>query len=194
VERLSLGDSEDVGINTQADAPVPLAEDEVTDFITGRPVKLKGNEEVRQRIARALFHEYGISTWDMETNFPIPVSQDGQRRATKKADIAIFERGTSHTPENLRRVVICKPEPKGGRVTKVRTFEQAGKDLDELTTLLGTEATPKVEYGMWTNGLDFFFLQKEVGRFSATFTPRAVGSAAAPRRGRNAQDGISTLP
>ena len=43
-------------------------------------------------------------------------------------------------------MVICKPEPKGGRaVTKIRTFEQAEKDLDELKTLLGTEATPQVD-------------------------------------------------
>jgi type I restriction enzyme M protein len=174
VEPLSLNDTEHEGTNGQAGAQVSLAEDEVTDFITGNVVKLKGHEEVRQRIVRALFHEYGISTLDMARDFPIPVNLAGQRRATKKADIAIFEHGAPHTPENLRRVVICKPEPKGGRaVTKVRTFEQAGKDLDELTTLLGTEATPQVEYGMWTNGIDFFFLHKEVGRFSATFTPRA---------------------
>jgi type I restriction enzyme M protein len=169
VERLRLDESAHEGVGAQ----VSLAEDEVTDLITAKVVKLKGNEEVRQRIALALFHEYGISILDMERDFPIPVYTDGVRRTTKKADIAIFEHGATHTLESLRRVVICKPEPKGGRVTKVRTFEQAGKDLDELTTLLGTEATPKAEYGMWTNGIDFFFLHKEVGRFSATFTPRA---------------------
>ena len=151
-----------------------LAEDEVIDFISGNPVKLKGNEEVRQRIARALFHEYGIPTSDMQRDFPIELAADGRRRTRKKADIAIFEHGASHTLENLRRVVICKPEPTVGRaVTKIRTFEQAGKDLDDLKTLLGTEATPQVEYGMWTNGIDFFFLHKDVKRFSANFEPRA---------------------
>ena len=119
------------------------------------------------------------------------------RKARKKADIAIFEPDTEHTMANLRRVVICKPEPKGGRsVTKIRTYNQAGKDLAELRTLLGTEATPQVEYGMWTNGMDFFFLEK-VGTVGAKFEPRAdwpladesfqAGrsrrSAAAPRRG-----------
>lgn len=174
MEPLGQDDSENEGTNGHAEVRVSLAEDEVTDFITGSAVKLKGNEEVRQRIARALFHEYGISTRDMARDFSIPVNADGQRRVTKRADIAIFEHDAPHTPENLRRVVICKPEPTGGRaMTKVRTFEQAGKDLDELTTLLGTEVTPQVEYGMWTNGIDFFFLHKEVGRFSATFTPRA---------------------
>ena len=67
MEQLSLDDSGNEG----ADGQVSLAEDEVTDFITGNAVKLKGNEEVRQRIARALFHEYGISTLDMGRDFPI---------------------------------------------------------------------------------------------------------------------------
>ena len=75
---------------------------------------------------------------------------------------------------NLRRVVICKPEPKGGRsVTKIRTYTQAEKDLADLETLLGTEATPQVQYGMWTNGIDFFFLHKTTTKFSAKFEPQA---------------------
>lgn len=168
-------DSSSVGTaGAQLSGDESLAEDEVYDFISAKPVKLKGNEEVRQRIARALFHEYGIAVGDMERDFPIRIAATGQRRATKKADIAIFERHASHTMENLRRVVICKPEPKNGRsVTKIRTFEQAQKDLDELRDLLGTEATPQVQYGMWTNGIDFFFLCKETSRFSAKFKPRA---------------------
>jgi type I restriction enzyme M protein len=168
-------DKSDTGDTTiQLSGDESLAEDEIYDFISAKPVKLKGNEEVRQRVARALFHEYGIAVRDMEREFPIHVAATGQRRATKKADIAIFEHDAPHTMENLRRVVICKPEPKNGRaVTKIRTFEQAQKDLDELQDLLGTEATPQVQYGMWTNGIDFFFLYKETGRFSAKFKPRA---------------------
>ena len=150
-----------------------LAEDEAIDFISGKPIKLKGNEEVRQQIARGLYAEYGIRVQDMERDFRIDVSVDG-RQMRKKADIAIFEPETEHVIANLRRVVICKPEPKGGRsVTKLRTFAQADKDLAELRLLLGTEATPQVKYGMWTNGIDFFFLEKETSRWSASFAERA---------------------
>ncbi|MGH3264821.1 MAG: hypothetical protein ACRDNS_22845, partial [Trebonia sp.] len=67
-----------------------LAEDEAIDFITGKPVKLKGNEEVRQQVARALYGEYRIRVQDMRRDFPIEVEVDG-RRARRKADIAIFE-------------------------------------------------------------------------------------------------------
>ncbi|CNE21843.1 N-6 DNA methylase [Mycobacterium tuberculosis] len=163
----------EAGSGRPGDALNSLADDETIDYITGDPVKLKGNEPVRQRIARALFHEYGISVDDMEAGFPIPVQSDGSRRKTKKADIAIFAPGSKHELENLRRVVICKPEPKAGKtVTKIRTYEQASADLLELETLLGTDATPEARYGMWTNGLDFFFLYKESGRFGAKFEKR----------------------
>ncbi len=39
------------------------------DYITGKPVAENDKERVRQRIARALFHEYGISVEDMEPDF-----------------------------------------------------------------------------------------------------------------------------
>jgi type I restriction enzyme M protein len=152
------------------DAPGTLAEDEDIDFITGRKVKLRGNEPIRQFIARALYKEYRIPVEDMARDFPIPVEVIGQRRVTKKADIAIFEHGKPHTLANLRRVVVCKPAPKASpKVTKIRTFQQAEDDLTQLMDLLGTESTPLAQYGMWTNGLDQFFIYKDSGRFGATF-------------------------
>ncbi|MGV9925187.1 methylation-associated defense system DNA methyltransferase MAD2 [Nocardia rhamnosiphila] len=177
-----------------------LADDEVFDFIKNEPVKMRANEEVRQEIARALFHEYGISVDDMERDYPIHVQAQGARKLRKKADIAIFKSGTEHTPENLERVVVCKPKPKASRtVTKIRTFQQAQQDLEELELLLGTEATPNAEYGMWANGVDFFFLHKRTSRFGAKFEPianwpvspdsvgtRSVASAAKLRRGEHA--------
>ncbi|MEU4243455.1 N-6 DNA methylase [Actinoplanes sp. NPDC026619] len=176
-----------------------LAEDEIIDYITDRRIKERGNEGVRQRIARALFLEYGVSVDDMERDFPIPVSIDGRRRSTKKADIVVFAPGSEHTLANLQRVVVCKPEPKSGRaVTKIRTFEQAGKDLDDLKDLLGQAQTPNAQYGMWTNGIDFFFLHRETSTFGVEFDDRAdwpvsheslsgtLGSAARLRRGEAA--------
>lgn len=176
-----------------------LGEDEIIDYISDKPVKLRGNETVRQRIARALFHEYGISVDDMARDFPIPIEIEGRRRGTKRADIAVFAPDAPHTIENLQRIVICKPEPKPSRtVTKIRTHAQAQKDLEELEVLLGTQQAPQARYGMWTNGLDFFFLYRESTRFGSKFEPRAdwpidadsgsgtVASAARLRRGEAA--------
>ena len=175
--------------------PESLADDEIFDFITGKVVKERGNEAVRQRIARALVHEYGISVDDMARNFSIPMEAQGLRRSTKKADIAIFLPGTKHELANLHRVVICKPQPKPSKtITKIRTHKQAEEDLAELEMLLlGTDATPEVEFGMWTNGLDFFFLHKVNGRFGAIFEPRADWPAAAESDGGRAVGSAARL-
>lgn len=55
-----------------------IEEGKLLDYITGEPIKDTAKEQVRQRIARALFHEYGISVDDMQSDFPIKV--EGRRR------------------------------------------------------------------------------------------------------------------
>jgi type I restriction enzyme M protein len=151
---------------------VLVSEGTITDYITGREVKDSPKERVRQRIERALFHEYGFSTDSMESDFPIPVEVSGKRRR-KKVEIAIFDYDEDHTLENLRRVVVCRPEPKNGKkgVTKLRDHEQAAHDRDELKEFM--TAVPTCQYGLWTNGLDMFFLRKEITRFDTLFEPRA---------------------
>ncbi|MFK3729932.1 MULTISPECIES: methylation-associated defense system DNA methyltransferase MAD2 [unclassified Streptomyces] len=157
-----------------SNAATSLGDGELIDIITNSPVKDTPKEQVRQWVARALWHEYGIRFADMERDFPLAVHSEGGRRRTKKLDIAIFEPDAEHSLKNLHRVVVCKPEPKSGRaVTKIRTFEQANKDLDELKELMGSEEMPQIRYGLWTNGLDLFFLRKEVTRMGAQFEPRS---------------------
>jgi type I restriction enzyme M protein len=122
-------------------------------------------ERVRQRIARALFHEYGISVEDMEPDFSVRIN--GQR---KSLDIAIFHHSKEHAPEHLSRVVVCRPEPKVGKTAvRMRDYNQAEKDLDELKTIM--QEIDACHYGLWTNGLEFFFLEKKVTRFQIGFEP-----------------------
>ena len=46
---------------TPHDEPSAIEEGKTLDYITDRPVADNDKERVRQRIARALFHEYGIA-------------------------------------------------------------------------------------------------------------------------------------
>jgi type I restriction enzyme M protein len=149
-----------------------VSEGTITDYITEREVKDSPKERVRQRIIRALFHEYGFPTKSMESDFSIPVEVGGKRRR-KKVEIAIFDYDKEHILENLRRVVVCRPEPKNGKkgVTKLRDHQQAANDLEELKEFM--TAVPTCQYGLWTNSLDMFFLRKEITRFDTLFEPRA---------------------
>ena len=106
-----------------------IEEGKLLDYITGEPIKDTAKEQVRQRIARALFHEYGISVDDMQSDFPMKV--EGRR---KKVDIAVFESESEHTEENVRRIVLCQKEPSNGKkgAAKMRDHEQAKKDVEGL--------------------------------------------------------------
>ncbi|MBD2566597.1 methylation-associated defense system DNA methyltransferase MAD2 [Anabaena lutea] len=138
----------------------------ILDFISGeKSLKDTPKEQVRQRIARALFHEYGISVEDMAADFPVSIN--GKR---KKLDIAIFHHDQEHTVQNLSRVVVCRPEPKVGRnAVRIRDYDQAAKDLEELETIM--EHINSCKYGLWTNGLEFFYLEKQRTRFEDRFEP-----------------------
>jgi type I restriction enzyme M protein len=144
------------------------------DFLTGEPVKNTPKERVRQRIVRALSMEYAISLEDISFDFPVPVKGEATGRPkTRKVEIAIFSHKAPHDLEHLRRVVLCRPEPVLGRksAVKIRDHDQAGKDLEELKAVMS--AVAPCEHGLWTNGLDFFFLLKEVTRSGVEFYPRA---------------------
>ena len=137
------------------------------DFISGtREVKETPKELVRQRLARALFHEYGISVEDMAADFPVSVG--GRRR---RVDIAIFAAGESHTLENIQRVVICRPEPKQNKrgAVKMRDYDQAAQDIADVKPFF--EEIDACKYALWTNGLEFFFLRKKATKFQVDAEP-----------------------
>ncbi|MGK9019894.1 methylation-associated defense system DNA methyltransferase MAD2, partial [Pseudomonas aeruginosa] len=143
-----------------------LEEGKVFDYITGNPVKDSDKEKVRQRIARAIIHEYGIAAEDMEPDFKVKVL--GKNR---KLDIAIFKPGQAHTIDNLYRAVVVEKEPKIGTkgAYRMRDPEEARKEFEVLEAVMAE--VDSCDYGLWTNGLEFFFFKKEVTRFDTKFTP-----------------------
>ncbi len=125
----------------QADDEVSsIEEGKLLDYITDEPVKDTPKEQVRQRIARALFHEYGISVEDMFPDFKMKV--DGR---SKKVDIAIFEPGADKTPANLRRIVICDKEPRTGSrgAYKMRDHKQAENLTVAVTRFISAAPTAR---------------------------------------------------
>ena len=144
-----------------------LSDGKIIDCITGeRPVKDTPKEQVRQFIAKALEKEYSISFEDMEADFPIG---EGKRRKT--VDIAIFHPQHEHKIIYMSRAVICRPTPQVGRTIKLRDYNEAEKDLRALKEILQDVET--CQYGLWTNGLDLFYLKREQTRFDIRLEPIA---------------------
>jgi type I restriction enzyme M protein len=143
-----------------------IEEGKLLDYVTGRPIPDNPKEQVRQRIARALFHEYGISVDDMEPDFKVKI--DGR---VKKIDLAVFAPGSEHVPVHLRRMVICQKEPPNGKKSafKMRDHDQAETEFGLLHAAMAEIGGCR--YGLWTNGLEFFFFQKEETRFDVKFKP-----------------------
>ena len=52
---------------------------------------------------------------------------------------------------------------------KIRDHDQAAKDLDVLKAAM--TACEHCKYGLWTNGLEFFFFSVERTRFDVKFKP-----------------------
>ncbi|AWL13323.1 Site-specific DNA-methyltransferase (adenine-specific) [Saliniradius amylolyticus] len=145
------------------------------DYLTNNPIKETPKELVRQKTLRALFHEYGISADDMELDVKVKIG--GKQ---KKIDIAIFEHGAEHDIKNIRRIVICDKEPKKGKksAVKMRDHDQAQKDLQLMEDMMREQVgdkylLEKCHWGLWTNGIEFFFVEKEESRFDTIFN--AVG-------------------
>jgi type I restriction enzyme M protein len=164
-----LGAEDDIDSSQGDSSESSLEEGMILDYITGKAIKDSGKEQVRQRLARALFHEYGISVDDMIPDYRMKI--DGR---TKKVDIAIFIPGTKpeeRSPETLRRVVICEKEPSNGKKSayRMRDHEQAEKEFGLLHAAM-TEATNCL-HGLWTNGLEFFFFERKQTRFDTKFIP-----------------------
>ena len=149
------------------DTPDVVRDGFTLDFISGtKEVKETPKELVRQRIARALFHEYGISVEDMAADFPVLVG--GRRR---RVDIAIFAAGESHMPEHIQRLVVCRPEPKQNKrgAVKMRDYDQAVQDIADAKPFF--EEIDACRYALWTNGLEFFFLRKKATKFQVDAEP-----------------------
>lgn len=162
--------------NTNKEQKVLAIEDGMMlDYLTNNPIKQTPKELVRQKTLRALFHEYGLSAEDMELDVQIKV--DGK---SKKIDIAIYEHGSEHLLDNIRRIVVCDKEPKKGKksTVKIRDHEQAQKDLQLMENMMREQVNNKYVlakccWGLWTNGMELFFVEKEETRFEPRF--KAVG-------------------
>ena len=164
----TAGDVDAIGADNAVESAdtSDIEEGKIFDYITGGPLKDTDKEQVRQRIARAIIHEYGIAAEDMEPDFKVKV-----QGKTRKLDIAIFSPGMPHTTEHLYRAVAVDKEPKLGTkgAYRMRDPEEAQKDFEVLHQVMAEVTSCK--YGLWTNGLDQFYFLKDITRFDTKFKP-----------------------
>jgi type I restriction enzyme M protein len=126
-----------------------IPEGKIVDFLTGKHVKDKPEEYVRQNIEKALVRQYRYAPGDCQPEFKISMGSKKPR-----VDIVIFVPGQPHKQENAFILIETK---------KAGTDPQDREDgIGQLVSYMA--ACPNARYGMWTNGDDrFCFARRIVG-------------------------------
>lgn len=131
-------------------------------LLTGEPKKATDKEKALQQIIRTLTSEYNFDLENMARDFKIEyIDPDTEKKKRITADLVIFDANKNNEPENIIRVCVIQPE-------KIKETDSK-KGLMLLENILG--AIEKCEFGLWTNGVSLYFLQKtfKTGEFEPSF-------------------------
>ncbi len=138
-------------------------------YITGKTKKDTPEEHVRQRVVRSLVEEYGYEKKDIQLEFKIKMAS-----ASKKADIAIFEKDQKHKQENVFLIVEAKRED-----IKPSDREDG---IEQLKSYMS--ASINCKFGMWVGSEVMVFEKVENERNSYDY----VESVDIPREGVTASN------
>jgi type I restriction enzyme M protein len=131
---------------------IVLEDNQIICLLTGDIKSAKSKEETLQSVIRMLNEEYGFDMTDMQRDFTIAgFDPDSGKNKKLKIDLVIFDEGRAHDQENIIRLCIIQDE-------KVK--ETDSKNGLEFTLQNALNALDSCEFGLWTNGQTYHFLQK----------------------------------
>lgn len=134
-----------------------LEDNYVMCILTEKPRKATSQENNLQSIIRMLNEEYGFDLTDMERDFIIIYTDpDTGKNKKQKIDLAIFEKGKSHDQDFIIRIAIVQDE-------KIKENDKKKGVIITLENSLAAVAS--CEFGLWTNGTDIKYLQREEDDF-----------------------------
>ncbi len=131
---------------------IVLEDNQLICLLTGDIKAAKPKEETLQSVIRMLNEEYAFDITDMRRDFTI-IGYDAETGKPKKQkiDLVVFEDGNAHEQENIIRLCIVQDE-------KVKETDK--KNGLEAALQNALNALDNCEFGLWTNGATYHFLQK----------------------------------
>lgn len=130
-----------------------LEDNYVMCILTEKARKATSQEKNLQSIIRMLNEEYGFDLRDMEREFNVIYTDpDTGKNKKQKIELVIFEKGKSHEQDYIVRIVIVQDE-------KIK--ENDKKKGVTITLENALAAADNCEFGLWTNGTDIKYLQRE---------------------------------
>lgn len=134
-----------------------LEDNQLICILTENIKKATSQEKNIQSIIRMLNEEYGFEMADMARDFNIVyVEPDTGKNKKQKLEVVVFEKGTDHVQENIIRIAVVQDE-------KIKENDKKKGVTPTLENALG--AVENCEFGLWTNGQDIKYLQREYDVF-----------------------------
>lgn len=134
-----------------------LEDNQLMCILTENIKKATSQEKNIQSIIRMLNEEYGFEMVDMARDFNIVyVEPDTGKNKKQKLEVVVFEKGTEHVQENIIRIAVVQDE-------KIKENDKKKGVTPTLENALG--AVENCEFGLWTNGQDIKYLQREYDVF-----------------------------
>lgn len=134
-----------------------LEDNQLICILTEKIKKDSSQEKNIQSIIRMLNEEYGFEMADMARDFNIVyVEPDTGKNKKQKLEVVVFEKGTDHVQENIIRIAVIQDE-------KIKENDKKKGVTPTLENALGS--VENCEFGLWTNGQDIKYLQREYDVF-----------------------------
>lgn len=131
---------------------IVLEDNQLVCLLTGDIKASKPKEETLQSVIRMLNEEYAFDITDMQRDFSITgYDADTGKPKKQKIELVVFEQDKVHEQENIIRLCIIQDE-------KVKETDKRNGLEASLQNALN--ALDSCEFGLWTNGQTYHFLQK----------------------------------
>lgn len=131
---------------------VALEDNQLICLLTGDIKAAKPREETLQSVIRMLNEEYAFDLTDMRRDFTIiGYDPDSGKQKKQKIELVVFDAAQAHAQENVIRVCIVQDE-------KVKETDKKNGLEAALQNALST--LESCEFGLWTNGQTYHYLQK----------------------------------
>ncbi|QKJ28345.1 N-6 DNA methylase [Mucilaginibacter mali] len=143
--------------NNPTNDEIVLEDSQLVCILTGEIKTTSGREIIFQSVARMLNEEYGFDLPDMARDFVISgYDPDSGKIKKQKIDLVIFEPDQPHKQDHITRLCIVHDE---------KTKENDKKKGVEISLQNALSCVGSCEFGLWTNGATYNFIQKEVDAF-----------------------------
>lgn len=132
---------------------IVLEDNQLVCVLTGEIKKVSAAETNLQSIIVMLNEEYGFDLEDMVRDFKIEYTDpDTNKLKKQKVELVVFEKGKPHEQDQIIRICIVQDD-------KVKENDKKKGLTATLENAMG--AVESCEFGLWANGSNYHFLQKE---------------------------------